>query len=197
MCLKKLFLHSAAQWLPGTSSIWRASVRELKSPRSQQRSHGSLRGTAVCWPTLPLEHYTSWQCRPLWMLNPRALRRERPGSHSLLDTAWIKPQFRSDFTTDEGGLHRSRMALEAICCTTDASLRGPAISLHVPMPTEPSTPLPGASGCSEQQSRQPGADCLGVQPPPKLLALIPGNSPQRVCTSLHPKGTELIHLQGI
>lgn len=109
LCLEKLLLHSAAQWLPGTSSIWRASTHELKSPRSQQRSHGSLRGTAVCWPTLPLEHYAPWQCWPLWLLNPRALQREWPGSHSLLDTAWIKPQFHSDFTTDEGGLHRSHM----------------------------------------------------------------------------------------
>lgn len=190
LCLEKLLLHSAAQWLPGTSSIWRASTHELKSPRSQQHSHGSLRGTAVCWPMLPLEHYAPWQCWLLWLLNPRALRRERPGSNSLLDTAWIKPQFHSDFTTDEGGLHRSHMALEAICCMTDVSLWGPASSFHVPMPTEPSTPLPGASSCSEQQS-------LGARPPPKLLALIPGTSPQCVCTSLHPKGTELIYLQGI
>jgi len=53
------------RWLPGTSPIWRALTGELRSPRSQQHMHGSLRGTAVCWPSLPLECYASWQCWPL------------------------------------------------------------------------------------------------------------------------------------
>lgn len=111
-----------SQWLPGTSSIWRALTGELKSLLSQQHKHGSLRGTAVCWPTLPLKHYAPWQHWPLCSLNLSVLWREWPGSHKSLVMGWIEPQFHSDFNTDGGNLHQNHMALQVRYWTTDMSL---------------------------------------------------------------------------
>lgn len=151
--------HSFArqpQWLPGIFSISRGLTGELKSLLSQQHMHSSLRGTAVCWPSLPLQHYDSWQPWPLWLLNLRAPWRQWPVSHKSLDTGWIKPQFHSDFNSDEGDLQQSYMALEIICWMTDVSLWGPASSFHSSRPMESSTLFLGVFKCSEQQSMQPG-----------------------------------------
>lgn len=147
LCLKKLFLRSAAPvvaWhrLYLESFNWWAEVTTPSTAYAWL-----IESTAVCWPTLPLEHYTSWQRWPLWLLNPRGLWRKWPGSHKTLDTGWIKPQFYSDFNTDEGDLHQSHMALEVICWMTDVSLWCPASSFHISRPTQSSTLFPGVSDC--------------------------------------------------
>lgn len=128
---------------------------------------------AQCWPALPLERYDSWQHRPLWLLNPRALWRQWPRSHKSLDTDWIKPQFHSDFNTDEGDWHQSHMALQVIYWTTDMSLWRPASSFHISQPTESSTPFPGGSNNSKQSSVQSGSRLfVDSSSTPKHLALI-------------------------
>lgn len=122
-----------------------------------------------CWPTLPIEHYDSWQHWPLWLLNPRALWRQWPRSHKSLDTDWIKPQFHSDFNTDEGDLHQSHMALQVIYWTTDMSLWCPASSFHISQPMEFSTPFPGGSNNSKQSGSRLSVDSSST---PKHFAFI-------------------------
>lgn len=82
---------------------------------------------------------------------------ECPGSHKSLDSGWIKPQFHSDFNTDEGDLHQSHMALQVICWMTDMSLWCPASSFHISRPMESSTLFAGVSDRSKQESIQPGS----------------------------------------